>query len=277
MIGYAGAFLGGVASILSPCAALLLPAFFAYAFAGDHARLLSRTALFYLGLLLTLIPLGMGAGVLGSLLTTNRAMLATVGGVLLVCFGLAIALGIPIPIPGFQQRGDPRGPLGAVLLGATYGLAGACTGPLLGAVLTVAAIGGDPVYGALLLAVFGAGMVVPLVLLALLWDRLRLGERLRPRELRLGPLRTSVIGIVSGLAFCAVGILFLFTDATAALGGLLGATQQYRLESWLRQLGASVPDLVVVVLLAAGIVVFAWRRLGHPVQPAQGEEPDPLS
>ena len=38
LIGYGGAFLGGMAAILSPCAVLLLPAFFAYAFNTPKAR-----------------------------------------------------------------------------------------------------------------------------------------------------------------------------------------------------------------------------------------------
>ena len=80
LVGYAGAFLGGMAAILSPCAALLLPAFFAYAFGGDRARLLGRTGLFYLGLLLTLVPLGLGAGALGSLVTVHRQTLAVCRG-----------------------------------------------------------------------------------------------------------------------------------------------------------------------------------------------------
>ncbi|BAS07616.1 biogenesis protein [Arthrobacter sp. Hiyo4] len=57
VIGYAGAFLGGILTLLSPCSALLLPAFFAYAF-STKTRLVARTALFYLGLLSTLVPLG---------------------------------------------------------------------------------------------------------------------------------------------------------------------------------------------------------------------------
>ncbi len=54
-IGYLGAFLGGVLTLLSPCSALLLPAFFAYAFASP-ARLLGRTAVFYAGLAGVLAP-----------------------------------------------------------------------------------------------------------------------------------------------------------------------------------------------------------------------------
>ncbi|WP_346958293.1 hypothetical protein [uncultured Arthrobacter sp.] len=76
-IGYAGAFLGGVLTLLSPCSALLLPAFFAYAFA-TKTRLVARTVLFYAGLLSRLVPLGVFAGVLGSLVTEHRTVLVGV-------------------------------------------------------------------------------------------------------------------------------------------------------------------------------------------------------
>ena len=59
-VGFAGAFLGGLAALLSPCAAMLLPSFFAYAFGSSRTKLLGRTGLFYVGLLITLVPLGLG-------------------------------------------------------------------------------------------------------------------------------------------------------------------------------------------------------------------------
>lgn len=275
VIGYAGAFLGGVAAILSPCAALLLPAFFAYAFGHDRARLLGRTGLFYLGLLITLVPLGLGAGALGSLVSTHRGTLAVAGGVVLIGFGLLQALGVPLALPGIRRRGDPKGPLGAILLGMTYGLAGACTGPLLGAVLTVAAMGASPAYGAVLLACFAAGMVVPLVLLAWLWDRLRLSERPRPRQLHLGPFTTSWVSLASGGLFVVIGVLFLATDATAALGGILDATTQYRLESWLRGIGDTVPDLAFLgaLILVVGIVGWALSLRRPTADEPESEQP----
>ncbi|MGW5817282.1 cytochrome c biogenesis protein CcdA, partial [Streptomyces noursei] len=56
-IGYLAAFLGGALALVSPCSALLLPAFFAYSLASP-GRLLARTGVFYLGLATTLVPRG---------------------------------------------------------------------------------------------------------------------------------------------------------------------------------------------------------------------------
>jgi cytochrome c biogenesis protein CcdA len=53
---YLAAFLGGALSLLSPCSALLLPAFsIAYAF-GRREELVKKTALFYLGLAALWLP-----------------------------------------------------------------------------------------------------------------------------------------------------------------------------------------------------------------------------
>ena len=262
-IGLAGAFLGGLAALLSPCAAMLLPSFFAYAFGASKRRLVARTGVFYLGLLLTLVPLGLGAGALGALLSTQRQLLALIGGAVLILLGLVTALGVQVSVPGLRSEGG-TGVVAVLFMGAIYGLAGACTGPLLGAVLTYAAVGGSPLYGALLLACFGAGMVTPLLLLAWLWDGLDIARWLRPRPLRLGPATTSWWGLLSGLLMVALGVLFLLTDATTALGGLLGAADQLRLESQLGRWSLGVSDLVVVVVLAAVVGLLVWWVTRRP-------------
>ncbi|MEO7587297.1 MAG: cytochrome c biogenesis protein CcdA [Arachnia sp.] len=257
-VGFAGAFLGGLAALLSPCAAMLLPSFFAYAFGSSRTRLLGRTGLFYLGLLITLVPLGLAAGSLGALLATHRSELSLVGGVLLIVLGLLQVFGISFNIPGFRSGGG-TGPFAVIALGAVYGLAGACTGPLLGAVLTMAAVGGSPLYGALLLAMFGAGMVVPLIVLAWVWDSTSLAEKLRPRPLTIGPVTTSVWGLVSGVLFVVLGVLFLATDATSALGGIFDARQQLRLETALGSFADAIPDIAALLVVAAVVGLIVWQ------------------
>src|SRR5829696_457697 len=192
-ISYLAAFFGGVLSLLSPCSALLLPAFFAYAFQSNR-KLLAKTSIFYLGLATTLVPLGMGIAAVSRLVYGQRSTLILVSGVLIIALGVLQLLGRgfelgPLSRLSGRARGTSAGSTFA--LGAIYGFAGFCSGPILGAVLTVAASSGEVVRGAGLLAAYALGMAAPLFLLAALWDRFGLGGRpwLRGREIRLGRLR----------------------------------------------------------------------------------------
>ncbi len=264
--GYAIAFLGGVAALFSPCAALLLPSFFAFAF-SNVGTLMGRVALFYLGLLITLVPLGVLAGSVGWL-AVNSQTLIRAAAVLVIVLGVLTASGLALRIPGLGSRGgsrpvrDATTPFAVVVLGATYGLAGGCTGPILGSVLTVAALGGNPVYAAVLLTVFALGMVVPLVVLALLWRRFRLGERswLKPKSIQVGPVTTTVGQLITGLLFILVGAGLL----TGVLNvGLLDAAGQFEMENRLRSLTSGAGGWLVLAALVALIGLVAWTWLGE--------------
>ncbi|EHR61834.1 cytochrome c biogenesis CcdA family protein [Saccharomonospora cyanea] len=262
-VGLLGAFLGGVLSLLSPCSALLLPSFFAYAFdrLGTLAR---RTAVFYAGLLVVLVPLGAGVGAIGALLTRYRGIATMVGGTVLVLLGIAMALGLGFGSAA-AQRATARIRISSntsvFALGTVYALAGFCSGPLLGSVLTVSAAGGDPVYGGTLMALYALGMATPLFVLALAWDRFDLGRKswLRGRPVRIGPLATHSTSLVSGLLFIGVGLLFLLTDGTANLGGLTSVDTQFSLQVWLQERVSAVSNAAVLlgVVLAAILVLVA--------------------
>lgn len=270
-IGYLAAFAGGVLALISPCSALLLPSFFAYAFQRP-VTLLARTGVFYAGLAATLVPLGIGSSAVSALFYGHRSLLILVAGWAIIALGVVQLLGGGFafgPAARLQQRFASRfarrgGLLSVAGLGAAYGLAGFCSGPILGAVLTVAAAQGDPLRGAALLAVYALGMAAPLFLLALLWDRLRLGSRpwLRGRSWQLGPLRLHSTMLISGLLFIAIGALFLVYDGTAAITGVLGLPDttgaEYAAQRWL--LGLGVPDWVVLAGLALAVLAgLAWR------------------
>ena len=264
-IGLLGAFLGGVLSLLSPCSALLLPSFFAYAFerVGTLAR---RTAVFYAGLLAVLVPLGAGVGAIGSLLTRYRGIATMVGGIVLVLLGIAMILGLGVGSAAAQRAtARIRISSGASVfaLGTVYALAGFCSGPLLGSVLTVSAAGGDPAYGGVLMALYALGMAAPLFVLALVWDRFDIGANswLRGRPVRIGPLTTHTTSLVSGLLFIGVGLLFLLTEGTANLGGLTGVDAQFSLQVWLRDVAATVSDATVLLWIALAALLVLVLRL----------------
>ncbi|MEC3919557.1 cytochrome c biogenesis CcdA family protein [Nocardia sp. CDC160] len=266
-IGFFAAFLGGLLALLSPCSALLLPSFFAYSF-ESQGKLLARTGVFYLGLCTTLVPLGAAGSLAGRLLVGHRELLIAIGGWTIIVLGVVQILGRGFAF-GFAQRaaarqGRPEQAGAVYLLGLVYGLAGFCAGPILGSILAVAAVGGSPIRGGLLLAVYALGLAAPLFVLASLWDRFELGRRkwLRGRTFHLGRVELHTTSVLSGLFFIALGALFLVFDGTAALPGILSADTEFALENRARQLGDLVSNTTVLLILAAiALAVAAWRLL----------------
>jgi cytochrome c biogenesis protein CcdA len=264
-IGYFAAFLGGLLALISPCSALLLPSFFAYAFAGTTA-LLARTGVFFLGLAAMLVPLGVGLSGLASVVTLHREPLILLAGWVIIGFGVIQILGggwSLRPAARVQQRMAASGSwVSTVGLGAAYGLAGFCSGPILGAVLTVAAASGQPLRGAALLTVYALGMAAPLFVLAALWQRFDLGRRrwLRGREYRIGGLRLHTTSTISGLLFIAVGVVFLLFDGTAGLYPT-GTGTTLAVQNVITVASAHVPDILLLGALTAVVLIAVAVRL----------------
>ncbi len=281
-VGFVTAFAAGIVALLSPCSALLLPSFFAYSF-GNPGRQLLRTALFYAGLVVTLVPLGVGASAVSVVFYGHRPLLIAVAGWTIIGLGVVQVIGrsFAMPFAARLQRLAGRSPQGkgwlsTVVLGATYGLAGFCSGPVLGAILTMAATRQSPVQGGVLLAVYALGMAVPLFVLAALWDRFDLGRRrwLRGRAWTWGPVSVHSTSLVSGVFFIGIGVLFLVYDGTAGITGTLGLgdttelefTAQQHLGDWL----SAVPPWVAPAAVAAAALVIAVRRAVTGVRSDRG-------
>ena len=106
---FAVAFAGGLLTLLAPCSALLLPAFFAYAFANRTA-LARGTVLFLLGLCTILLPLGLAASLAGRLLIEQRQATIVVAGVVLMALGVWEMLGLGlqlVPVGWLQPMQRP--------------------------------------------------------------------------------------------------------------------------------------------------------------------------
>jgi cytochrome c biogenesis protein CcdA len=270
-VSFLASFLGGLLSLLSPCSALLLPAFFAYAF-ESRGELVGRTAVFYLGLCATLVPLGMGISAVSALVYGHRSTLITVSGLVIIALGIIQIVGGGFSLGPIERlRGRVRGDsiVTTFFLGAVYGFAGFCSGPILGAVLTVAATSGSALRGAGLLATYAAGMAAPLFLMSLLWERFDLGHRrwLRGRELSLGRFRFHSTNLFSGLMFIAVGILFIVFEGTSGLEGLYtagGATDlAFAAERWVEAASERLPislALAVCGVLLVGFLIYRFSR-----------------
>jgi cytochrome c biogenesis protein CcdA len=237
---FIAAFAGGLLTLLAPCSALLLPAFFAYAFANRTA-LARGTALFLLGLCTVLLPLGLAASLVGRLLIEQRQWAIIVAGAVLIALGLWQTLGGSLhilPVAAMQRLHGPARGSATYATGLMYGLTGFCSGPLLGGVLTLAAAGQNPLLGALLLLAYALGMVAPLFLLSLAWDRYDLGHVgwLRGGPVRLGKITLHSTNLVAGGLFVLLGASFIASQGGALLSGTyddLGLSALgLRIESW---------------------------------------------
>lgn len=266
-VSYLVALVGGVLALLSPCAALLLPAFFAYAFSAP-GKIVARTGVFYLGLLITLVPLGAGIAGLGTLLTRHRAALITGAGWVIIALGIVAVLGSGFDVSRLFRRRESAGPkkqtvATTLVLGMVSGVAGVCTGPILGAVLTVASFSASPLQGGILLAIYGLGMTIPLLILALFWEKIGTARinKLRGRQFKIGKLRLHSVSLITGLVLIVLGIGFVITNGFAnfeVVSAATGAALQNTVIAWF----GAIPDVAVIIGLAvvALIVWYAWER-----------------
>ena len=268
-ISVLAAFLGGSLALLSPCGALLLPGYFASS-VTSRAGLLLHGAVFFLGLVLTLVPLGVGAGLVGTLFIAHRGTLITVTSLVLIGLGVLHALGLGldpariVPVLGRARQASARGrglPR-TLLLGAVGGIAGFCAGPILGAVLTLAMGHGSVMLAAALLALYGAGMVVPLMLLAVLWRRLGPAATalLRGRGITVRGRRLHTTNLLTGALIIAVGLLFWTTDGLVTLPSPVPTGTLARWQEGLAVLSGTGVQIGLILAAAALALVLWWRR-----------------
>jgi cytochrome c-type biogenesis protein len=211
------AFMAGVLSFLSPCTLPILPAYFAVAFQSDRRRLLWMTLAFFLGLAFSFSMLGATASYLGALLVSYQSYLLQGAGIIIILFGLATLVGKGFA--GVRFQGRPATTLsGSFLFGLSFAIGWtACIGPILGAILVLAASQQQVLSGAVLLFVFAMGLGLPLIGLSLAFDHLdrsgRVWRWLRGKgwSLQWAGRRFQVhsSGLLSGLLLITLGLLML--------------------------------------------------------------------
>ena len=176
------AFLAGLASFLSPCVFSLVPAYIGYlggrAAGGEvtaNNRFITFThgLAFVLGFSLVFITLGVASSAFGRLLFDLRFILAKVGGIVVIIFGLHMIGVFRIPFLEYdtrvQQIPDRKwGYLSSALMGVFFSAGWApCVGPVLGSILTLAMNGGSVSTGVSLLSAYSAGLAIPFLFAAL--------------------------------------------------------------------------------------------------------------
>ena len=163
------AAVGGLLSFLSPCTLPILPAYFAFAFQSGRSRIAANTMSFLLGLSAMFAMLGASASLLGRVLLRSQDLILLFGGSMILVFGTMSLLGMGFT--GMNQASDRvvnnRSLWGSFLFGLTFAVGwSSCVGPILGAVLTLAAQTGSVAQGGMLLFIYALGLGMPLIIVS---------------------------------------------------------------------------------------------------------------
>jgi cytochrome c-type biogenesis protein len=211
-VGLLIAFSAGLLSFLSPCVLPLVPSYVTF-ITGMSLEDLGRqrrnafvhALLFVAGFTLIFLALGAGATLFGQLMLRYRDWISRIGGVLVIIFGLYMLgvfnLGLLARDTRLHLADKPLGYLGTLVVGIAFGAGWSpCIGPILGAILTMAANESDLQRGLVLLLTYSLGLAVPFLLAAVMVERfLEVFARVRHRMIWVNRFAGALLVLVGVL------------------------------------------------------------------------------
>jgi cytochrome c-type biogenesis protein len=228
-VTYIGAFIAGLLSFLSPCVLPLIPSYITYitgiTFADLQAehpshiirqKTILHSLCFICGFTTVFVLLGASATYIGSFLNDNAFVIRKIGGVLLVILGIHVTGLIPLRFLLGEKRisikHKPAGYAGSFLVGIAFAAGWTpCIGPILAAILAVAATEERVYQGIMLLMLYSLGLGLPFFLSALAMHRfLSVFNRFK-KYIR-------IFEIITGIFLMVIGVL-IYTNWLSRLSG----------------------------------------------------------
>jgi len=222
----------GVISFLSPCVLPLIPSYVAFITGISleelsqeenlrqvRIKVIANSLMFILGFSLVFIALGASATFVGKFLASNIRWFEIIGGVLVIFLGLHFAGILRLKFLDREKKihlkKKPLGYLGTCLVGIAFGAGWTpCVGPILGAILTMAATTQNTLKGIVLLTFYSVGLGLPFFLSAIILHKFYEYFKTIRKYFR-------IISIAGGVLLIIVGILLIsgyFSSISAFLG-----------------------------------------------------------
>lgn len=265
-VSFITAFFGGLVALFAPCCiTFLLPSYLATVF-REKSKVLRMTLLFGLGIATILVPTALGIRAIGNFFDVYHTQTYVVGGLFMILLGVMELTGKKITLPMLNMTIDlnkRHDPWSIYLLGVFSGITTSCCTPVLMGVLTLSFLSPTLLVAALAGFSYVAGMVVPLVVLALLLEKVNWAKlpAMKNKTITLGDKTIPLTDAIAGILFILVGILF----ASLAIGGKIDIGMQQPIEmtlgttllSFVRTL-RSIPgsEIVFGLLLAVGVLTI---------------------
>ena len=216
------AFGAGFISFLSPCVLPLIPGYISYISGeslGDivekQKKVILKTVLFSLGFSLVFISFGATASLIGNILLENSNTLRIIAGIIIIIFSLQLIgilnLNFLNQEKRFQTKNYSNNLFFPILVGAAFGFGWTpCIGPVLGSILTLAAVESSIGKGIILLSFYSLGLAIPFILSGYGISKfLAFSKNFRKN--------IKVVSVTGGVILLITGILIL-TNKLQALG-----------------------------------------------------------
>ena len=216
------AFTAGIFSFLSPCVLPLIPSYLSFIsgvsleeMRGPQVgsrmrwRVAWNSIAFILGFSLVFVSLGASASLLAGFFLSYRGVIRVLGGIFILAVGIYLIGFVKISVLDrylqFHLKDKPAGYLGSALVGMTFGAAWIpCVGPILGAILTLAATSSEIGTGTLYLGTYAGGLALPFFLSAVAVNSFfEFSQKFRRY--------VQAVHVTAGILLVVVGIL-LITD-----------------------------------------------------------------
>ena len=207
------AFLAGLISFLSPCVLPLIPGYISYISGTSFDKLVEKkknlivikTIFFTLGFSFVFIALGSTASFIGKFFLVNSNIFRIIAGIVIILFSLQL-IGIinfsfmskDIRIFTNQYSNNLAFP---VLVGTAFGFGWTpCIGPILGSIITMAALEESIGKGILLLSFYSLGLAIPFVISGVLIDKFLLFSKSFKKYTSTTTKAGGVILLLTGIA-----------------------------------------------------------------------------
>ncbi len=219
-ITYPAAFAAGLASFISPCMLPLVPAYFSFISGysydeltaeqpiGLRRKVIESTMAFGLGFTLVNILLGASASLLGGLILRYNDIIRIAGGLIVILFGIHLIGLLRIRFLEMEKRlhlrQKPAHVAGTMLVGMAFAAGWSpCIGPVLSAILFLAAVEETVLEGVWLLSVYSLGLLVPFLLISVFIDQMLTILQKAKRAFRF-------VNVAAGVLLIGLGVALIF-------------------------------------------------------------------
>ena len=207
---YLIAFIAGLVSFLSPCVLPLIPGYVSYVTGQSLQEVITSKkinifslVLFCTGFSTVFIILGASASIIGQTFLQNSEILRIIAGIVIILFSLQIIGIINLPFLNFEKRFEAKKSSNIFfpyVIGLAFGFGWTpCIGPILGSILTLAAIEDTLNKAVILLSFYSIGLAIPFIISGALIQKFLIFSKNFKKNINLISKSGGIILLITGI------------------------------------------------------------------------------